>query len=186
MAKCDDRDRRCAARRIHDAGFRRDKRIDYYAGPQSQRLDLWHSAPIGDPWTPGSRWEFVVISLPYFYGPEIESATGTTDTSARSPRYQAPQPTSPEDRPGAGRLEQRLEGAAADFANPLRPSVAWRARTSPHIPGPDQAVTMGQFRLTQPPERAPRARRTCTLWAGPDDIRLTIAVRLVSSSARYH
>jgi DNA replication protein DnaC len=28
MAECDDRDRRRAARRIHDAGFPRDKRID--------------------------------------------------------------------------------------------------------------------------------------------------------------
>ena len=30
MAECDDRDRRRAARRIHDAGFPRDKRIDEF------------------------------------------------------------------------------------------------------------------------------------------------------------
>jgi len=36
MAGCDDRDRRRAARRIHDAGFPRDKRIkefDFEANP---------------------------------------------------------------------------------------------------------------------------------------------------------
>ena len=31
MAECDDRDRRRAARRIHDAGFPRDKRIEEFS-----------------------------------------------------------------------------------------------------------------------------------------------------------
>ena len=44
MAECDDRDKRRAARRIHDAGFPRDKRIeefDFDANKSSQ--------PRGDP-----------------------------------------------------------------------------------------------------------------------------------------
>ncbi len=97
----------------------------YHAGPQSQRLDLWHTAPIGEPWTPGSRCEFVLIDLPYAYGPDLESCSwnnGHVRTLAALPITAAEQALKIDQ--GVEQLEQRLEDAAADFANPLRPSVA--------------------------------------------------------------
>ncbi|MFF3724280.1 suppressor of fused domain protein [Streptomyces erythrochromogenes] len=42
----------------------------YHCG--SHRLDLEHSLPIGEPWTPGSACDHLLVSLPYAHGPELE------------------------------------------------------------------------------------------------------------------
>jgi hypothetical protein len=97
----------------------------YHAGPESQRLDLGHTVPIGQPWMPGSLCEFQLIALPYAYGPDLELCTWPTGHT----RILATQPiTKPEHTlkttQGLEALEQRLEATEADFANPHRPSVA--------------------------------------------------------------
>ncbi|MFE9467493.1 suppressor of fused domain protein [Streptomyces virginiae] len=42
----------------------------YHCG--GHRLGLEHSMPIGEPWTPGSSCDHLLVSLPYPYGPELE------------------------------------------------------------------------------------------------------------------
>jgi hypothetical protein len=96
----------------------------YHAGPDSQRLDLGHTAPIGEPWAPGSLCDSVLISLPYAYGPDLEVCSW----NAGHIRVLTALPITPAERAlkvnqGLEKLEQRLEDTAADFANPLRPSV---------------------------------------------------------------
>jgi len=36
------------------------------------RLGLGHTVPIGEPWLPGSRCDYLLVSLPYPYGPELQ------------------------------------------------------------------------------------------------------------------
>jgi hypothetical protein len=36
------------------------------------RLGLAHSVPIGEPWTPGSTCDHLLVSLPYLHGPDLE------------------------------------------------------------------------------------------------------------------
>jgi hypothetical protein len=97
----------------------------YHAGPESQRLDLGHTVPIGEPWTPGSLCEFELIALPYAYGSDLEVCAWNNGHA----RILAAQPITRAERElkiadGIEALEQRLEDAAADFANPNRRSVA--------------------------------------------------------------
>jgi len=46
----------------------------YHANPDDAtfRLDLGHSVPIGEPWSPGSLCDHLLVSLPYPFGPELE------------------------------------------------------------------------------------------------------------------
>jgi hypothetical protein len=44
----------------------------YHADPQ-RRLGLGHTFPIGESWLPGSRCDHFLVSLPYPYGPELET-----------------------------------------------------------------------------------------------------------------
>ena len=44
----------------------------YYAGPASQRLDVGHTVPVGEPWLPMSACDHLLVGLPYAYGPELE------------------------------------------------------------------------------------------------------------------
>jgi len=97
----------------------------YHAGQDSQRLDLGHTVPIGEPWMPGSLCEFQLIALPYAYGPDLEVCAWSNGHA----RILATQPITEAEHKlkvaqGLEALEQRLEETAADFANPHRPSVA--------------------------------------------------------------
>ena len=38
-----------------------------------ERLGLGHTFPIGEPWIPGSKLDHMLVSLPYPFGPELES-----------------------------------------------------------------------------------------------------------------
>ena len=38
----------------------------------SHHLDVGHSAPIGEPWTPGSACDHLLVSLPYLHGSDLE------------------------------------------------------------------------------------------------------------------
>lgn len=44
----------------------------YHAGPPSQRLDVGHTVPIGEPWLPSSACDHLLASLPYLFGPQFE------------------------------------------------------------------------------------------------------------------
>jgi hypothetical protein len=37
------------------------------------KLDLGHTLPIGEPWLPGSRCDQLLVSLPYTFGPELQT-----------------------------------------------------------------------------------------------------------------
>jgi len=44
-----------------------------HAGLESQRLDVGHTVPIGEPWVEGSICDHELVSPPYPFGPELES-----------------------------------------------------------------------------------------------------------------
>lgn len=37
-----------------------------------RRLGLGHTFPLGEPWVEGSRYHYMLVSLPYTFGPELE------------------------------------------------------------------------------------------------------------------
>jgi hypothetical protein len=93
----------------------------YHAGPASHRLDLGHTVPIGEPWTPDSQLDHLLVSLPYAYGPDLEVLAWRTGHA----RLLSLIPISRTERDfkavhGLEALEQRLDQAAVDFANPAR------------------------------------------------------------------
>ncbi len=96
----------------------------YHAGPSDQRLDLGHTVPIGEAWTTGSACEYELVGLPYAYGPDLEVCawpSGHIQVLAVQPITAAEREFKVEH--GAEALEQRLEEAAIDFANPMRRSA---------------------------------------------------------------
>ena len=46
----------------------------YHANPNDAdfRLDVGHTVPIGEPWSPGSACDHLLVSLPYPFGRELE------------------------------------------------------------------------------------------------------------------
>lgn len=95
----------------------------YNAGPESQRMDWGHTVPIGEPWRGGSLDHFL-IATPYAYGLDFEACRWSNGHA----RLLALMPISRSERDfkaehGVEALEQLLEDAAVDFANPLRASV---------------------------------------------------------------
>jgi hypothetical protein len=36
------------------------------------QLGLGHTCPIGEPWLPGSQCDYILVSLPYPFGPELQ------------------------------------------------------------------------------------------------------------------
>ena len=95
----------------------------YNAGPESQRMDWGHTVPVGEPWR-GGRLDHFLIATPYAYGPDFEMCRWATGHA----RLLALMPISRSERDfkvehGVEALEQLLEDAAVDFADPLRASV---------------------------------------------------------------
>lgn len=96
----------------------------YHAGPDSQRLDWGHTVPVGEAWAGSGSCDSLLVSLPYAYGQDLEScawATGHARLLALLPITEAEREFKVEH--GVEALEQRLEDAAVDFANPKRASV---------------------------------------------------------------
>ncbi len=96
----------------------------FHAGPADQRLDLGHTVPLGEPWTPGSACDHILIDLPYLYGPELELCP----FQGGHIRLLAAMPITPAERQFkiAKGLEERgdlLEEQSVDYSNPLRASV---------------------------------------------------------------
>lgn len=97
----------------------------FHAGPESQRLDLGHTVPIGEPWLPGSSCDHLLVSLPYTFGPELE----WTEWEGGHARHLWLLPITEAERQfkvefGQEALEQRLENAAVVPTDPQRASVA--------------------------------------------------------------
>jgi hypothetical protein len=94
------------------------------AGPDSQRLELGHTLPIGEPRTGGSQCDHLLIALPYPYGADFQICAW----EGRHSRILAAHPITAAERAlkaehGLEALESRLEDARADFPNPHRRSV---------------------------------------------------------------
>jgi hypothetical protein len=90
------------------------------------RLDLGHTVNFGRPWLPNSRCSFGLISLPYLDGPRLEILQHPL--FLREVHLLWLIPITPEelklkkDR-GLDALEDLLEDANIDYADPLRPSL---------------------------------------------------------------
>lgn len=48
--------------------------VSHYHSFEAHRLDVGSVINIGRPWTPDSRMDHLLVSLPYPYGPELERA----------------------------------------------------------------------------------------------------------------
>lgn len=87
-------------------------------------LGVGHTFPIGEPWLPGSTCEFVQVSLPYPFGPELE----VCNLSDRHLRVLWLLPITAAEREfkvreGVEALEQRFDACALDYWDPDRASV---------------------------------------------------------------
>lgn len=97
----------------------------YHANPdESYRLDHGHTVPIGEPWSPGSACDHLLVSTPYPLGPDVEVA----DWSGGHARLLWLLPITEAERDfksdhGLEALEQRLEEAALEYWDPHRTSV---------------------------------------------------------------
>jgi len=90
------------------------------------RVGLGHTIDFGRPWLPGSRCSFGLISLPYLDGPSLEILRHPL--YARDVRLLWLIPITAEEQElkkgqGLAALEDRLEAANFDYADPLRSSV---------------------------------------------------------------
>jgi hypothetical protein len=96
----------------------------YHAGKPTQRLDLGHTVPIGEPWLPGSSCDHLLVSQPYPYGPDLESCQW--DGGHARLLWLVPITAAERDykvEHGLEALEERLEQAEARTTDIARPSV---------------------------------------------------------------
>ncbi|MET7807542.1 suppressor of fused domain protein [Micromonospora chersina] len=96
----------------------------YHAAGGRNALDLGHTVPIGQPWQPGSRCDHLLVSLPYLWGPGLEVCTfpeGHIRVLWLLPITRAEKTF--RHAHGLEALEQRLEDAGIDPADPARDSV---------------------------------------------------------------
>jgi hypothetical protein len=87
-------------------------------------LGLGHTLPIGEPWLPGSRCDHLLVSLPYPWGPELE----TCHVGDRHVDYLWLLPITKEERDfkvanGLEALESLFEERELRYWDPRRPSV---------------------------------------------------------------
>jgi len=97
----------------------------YHAGPPIQHLDLGHTVPIGEPWLPGSSCDHLLVSLPYPFGPDLESCSwdgGHARLLWMLPITDAEREYKTQN--GLDALEERLEQAAVHPTDGGRPSVS--------------------------------------------------------------
>lgn len=97
----------------------------FHAGPPSQRLDVGHTVPIGEPWLPGSACDHLLVCLPYTFGPDLETCAWDSGHA----RLLWLLPITASERAykvehGLDALEERLEQAAIVPTDVTRRSVA--------------------------------------------------------------
>ena len=90
-----------------------------------EKLNKWHTFPIGRPWLPGSQLDHVLVSLPYPFGSELEIC----EVPGGHVHFLWLLPISASERAhkveqGVDSLEQLLEDKQIDYADPMRASVA--------------------------------------------------------------
>jgi len=96
----------------------------YHGGPPAQRLDVGHTVPIGEPWLPGSHCDHLLVSVPYPFGPDLESCVwggGHARLLWLLPITEAERAYKSE--AGQEALEERLEQAAIVPTDVTRASV---------------------------------------------------------------
>ena len=96
----------------------------YHAGQVSQRLDVGHTVPVGEPWLPGATCDHLLVSIPYIFGPNFE----TCRWKGGHARLLWLLPITSVERDfkvehGLEALEQRFESESVDYPNPARRSV---------------------------------------------------------------
>ncbi|WP_421735118.1 suppressor of fused domain protein [Cellulomonas sp.] len=96
----------------------------YHCGPSSQRLDLGHRLPIGEPWVPGATVDAVLVSLPFPYGEDLEYV----EWNGRHTRVLWLMPITQSEldfarREGNERLEELFETYHVEFMDFSRPPV---------------------------------------------------------------
>lgn len=96
----------------------------YHAGPPSQRLGVGHTVPIGEPWLRGSSCDHLLVSVPYPFGPDLESCAWDGGHA----RLLWLLPITPAERDyqaenGLEALEQRFDRAAIHPTDVARSSV---------------------------------------------------------------
>jgi hypothetical protein len=87
-------------------------------------LGLGHTFPIGEPWLPRSRCDFMLVSLPYPFGPALEVCElpdGHVHYLWLLPITRAERDFKA--REGQEALEQRFDECGLEYGNPLRDSV---------------------------------------------------------------
>jgi Suppressor of fused protein (SUFU) len=98
----------------------------YHANPDDAgfRLDLGHTVPIGEPWSPGSSCDHLLVSLPYPFGRELEVCAWEGGHARLL--WLLPITTAERDfkaANGLDALEQRFEDAALEYWDTRRASV---------------------------------------------------------------
>ncbi len=98
----------------------------YHANPDDPtfRLDVGHTVPIGEPWSPGSLCDHVLVSLPYPFGPELEVCAW--DGGHARLLWLLPITAAERDfevAHGLEALEQRFDDAALAYSDTRRGSV---------------------------------------------------------------
>lgn len=87
-------------------------------------LDLGHTYPIGEPWLPGSACDFMMVSLPYPFGPSLEVCrlpVGELHYYWLLPITRAEREV--KIREGQQALERRFDAAGLKYWDPTRASV---------------------------------------------------------------
>jgi hypothetical protein len=91
---------------------------------RSHNLGLGHTFPIGEPWLPRSSCEFMLVSLPYTFGPALEICEQGDShihffwlfpITAEERQYKV--------REGLEALERRFEECEVNYIDPKRASV---------------------------------------------------------------
>ncbi|WP_064741650.1 suppressor of fused domain protein [Hamadaea tsunoensis] len=96
----------------------------YHAAGGSFALDHGHTVPIGRPWIRGSACRFLVVSLPYLWGPSLEMCSlpeGHARILWLLPITRAERNF--KHKHGLEALEQKLEAARIAPSDPCRKSV---------------------------------------------------------------
>lgn len=92
---------------------------------QGGTLGLGHTIPFGEPWLPGSRCDHLLVSLPYPWGPELQ----TCHLGDRHVDFLWLLPITKQERDfkvanGLEALESRFDERELRYWDPRRPSVA--------------------------------------------------------------
>jgi suppressor of fused protein SUFU len=96
-------------------------------------LDIGHTLPIGEPWLPGSKCDHLLVSLPYPFGPDLQ----TCHVGDRHVEFLWLLPISEAERDlkissGLEALESRFDEVGLKYWQIDRASVAWPKGT--HLP----------------------------------------------------